>query len=378
MGIAAIIVAAGRGTRMGGDLPKQWRPLAGRPVLAHAVQSLQAAGVARIVLVLHPDDVARADIPKDVQVVALTGGDSRQQSVRCGLAALAGEPPDRVLIHDGARPFPGAAMIARLIAALDRHPGAAPALAVTDALWRGQAGLVAGVQDRAALYRAQTPQAFHYDAIVAAHAAHPGGAADDVEVARAAGLDVAIVEGDEDNLKLTWPADFDRAHHIAKGRDMDIRMGNGFDVHAFTTGDHVWLCGVKLPHGRALLGHSDADVAMHALTDALYGALAEGDIGVHFPPSDPQWKGAASDIFLRHAIGRVRARGYALANCDVTILCERPKIGPHQGAMRAALAEIMQVEAERISVKATTTEKLGFTGREEGIAAQATALLVRA
>ncbi|WP_323042062.1 bifunctional 2-C-methyl-D-erythritol 4-phosphate cytidylyltransferase/2-C-methyl-D-erythritol 2,4-cyclodiphosphate synthase [Gemmobacter sp.] len=378
MGVAAIIVAAGRGTRMGGGLPKQWRPLAGRPVLAHAVASLQGAGVARIVLVLHPDDMGRADIPQGVQVVGLTGGDERQHSVRSGLAALAADPPAHVLIHDGARPFPGAAMIGRLLAALDRHPGAAPALAVTDALWRGEGGLVAGVQDRASLYRAQTPQAFHYDAIAAAHAAHPGGAADDVQVARAAGLDVAIVEGDEDNLKLTWPADFDRAERIAKGRDMDIRMGNGFDVHAFTTGDHLWLCGVKLPHGRALLGHSDADVAMHALTDAIYGALAEGDIGVHFPPSDPQWKGAASHIFLRHAMDRVRARGYALANCDVTILCERPRIGPHQGAMRAALAAIMGVEADRISVKATTTEKLGFTGREEGIAAQATALLVRA
>ncbi|GGE01869.1 2-C-methyl-D-erythritol 2,4-cyclodiphosphate synthase [Gemmobacter megaterium] len=378
MTVAAIIVAAGRGTRMGGDRPKQWRDLAGRPVLAHAVGALQGAGVGRIVLVLHPDDLDRAGIPQGVQVVPLTGGDTRQASVRCGLAALAQDAPEHVLIHDGARPFPGAAMIGRLLAALTDHPGAAPALAVTDALWRGQAGLVAGVQDRTALFRAQTPQAFRYAAICAAHGAHPGGAADDVEVARAAGLDVAIVEGDEDNLKLTYPADFDRAERMAKGRDMDIRMGNGFDVHAFTAGDHVWLCGVKLPHTRALLGHSDADVAMHALTDALYGALAEGDIGVHFPPSDPQWKGAQSHIFLRHAMERVRARGYALANCDVTLLCERPKIGPHQGAMRQALADIMGVEVARISVKATTTEKLGFTGREEGIAAQATALLVRA
>lgn len=377
MQTAALIVAAGRGMRMGGGEPKQWRMLAGRPVMAHAVDALRRAGIVRIVLVLHPDDLSRADIPTGVEVVA-TNGPLRDDSVRAGLAALAIDPPGQVLIHDGARPFPGTEMIARLIAALDHHPGAAPALAVTDALWRGEGGLVSGVQDREGLFRAQTPQAFRFDAIRAAHAAHPGGAADDVAVARAHGLDVAIVEGDEDNLKLTWPGDFARAEAILKGRDMDLRIGNGFDVHAFTEGDHLWLCGVKLPHGRALLGHSDADVGMHALTDAIYGALAEGDIGVHFPPSDPQWKGAESHIFLRHAMGRVAARGYRLANCDVTLICERPKIGPHQAAMRAALAAIMAVEEDRISVKATTSERLGFTGREEGIAAQASVLLVKA
>ncbi len=375
---AAIIVAAGRGTRMGGEVAKQWRLLAGRPVLAHAVAALRRAGVARIVVVVQPEDLAHPLLPAGVTPVALSGGDSRQHSVRSGLAGLAADPPDFVLIHDGARPFPGAAMVARLIAALEHHPGAAPALAVSDALWRGQGGLVAGVQGRDGLFRAQTPQAFRFAAIAAAHAAHPGGAADDVEVARAAGLDVAIVEGDEDNLKLTYPADFARAERIAKGLNMDIRLGNGYDVHAFTYGDQVWLCGVSVPHGRGLLGHSDADVGMHALTDAIYGALAEGDIGTHFPPTDPQWKGAASHIFLRHAMGRVAARGYRLANCDVTLICERPKIGPHQGAMRAALAEIMGVDVAQISVKATTSERLGFTGREEGIAAQATALLVAA
>ena len=376
MAVAAIVVAAGRGTRMGGGEPKQWRPLAGRPVLAHAVDALRAAGVGRVVLVLHPDDMARPEIPAGCLMVA--GGDARDASVRAGLAALAADPPGHVLIHDGARPFPGAAMGARLIAALETHPGAAPALAVTDALWRGEGGLVAGVQDRAGLYRAQTPQAFRYGAIVAAHAAHQGGAADDVAVARAAGLDVAIVEGDEDNLKLTFPADFARAEGIIRGRSMDIRIGNGFDVHAFCDGTRVWLCGVAVPHSRGLLGHSDADVGMHALTDAIYGALGEGDIGVHFPPSDPQWKGAASHIFLRHAMGRVAARGYRLANCDVTLICERPKVGPHQAAMRAALAGIMGVAEDRISVKATTSERLGFTGREEGIAAMATCALVAA
>lgn len=378
MTTAAIIVAAGRGTRMGGDVPKQWRLLAGRPVVAHAVAALQAAGIARIVLVLHPDDMAREDIPAGVQTVPLQGGQSRQFAVQSGLAALAADPPAQVLIHDGARPFASAALIGRLITALDAHPGAAPGVAVSDALWRGQGGLVAGVQDREGLYRAQTPQAFRFAAIAAAHAAHPGGAADDVEVARAAGLEVVIVEGEEDNLKLTLPEDFVRAERIARGHGMEMRIGNGYDVHAFTDGDRVWLCGIAVPHSRALLGHSDADVGMHALTDALYGALAEGDIGVHFPPSDPQWKGAASHIFLRHAMGRVAARGYRVANCDITLICERPKIGPHQGAMRAALADIMGIEMDRISVKATTSERLGFTGREEGIAAQASVLLVAA
>jgi 2-C-methyl-D-erythritol 4-phosphate cytidylyltransferase/2-C-methyl-D-erythritol 2,4-cyclodiphosphate synthase len=269
-------------------------------------------------------------------------------------------------------------VIARVLAALEKSAGAAPALPVTDALWRGQGGLVAGTQDRTGLWRAQTPQGFHFDAILAAHRAHPGGAADDVEVARAAGLDVAIVDGDEDNLKVTFPSDFARAEAIVKGRGMDVRLGNGYDVHAFTAGDHVWLCGVKLPHDKALLGHSDADVGMHALTDAIYGALAEGDIGRHFPPSDPQWKGAESHIFLRHAAELMRARGYTLANCDVTLVCERPKIGPHAAAMQAALAAIMSVDLGRVSVKATTSERLGFTGREEGIAALATAALVRA
>jgi 2-C-methyl-D-erythritol 4-phosphate cytidylyltransferase/2-C-methyl-D-erythritol 2,4-cyclodiphosphate synthase len=298
--------------------------------------------------------------------------------VRNALERLADQGLRHILIHDGARPLIPAAVIARVLAALEKSAGAAPALPVTDALWRGQGGLVAGTQDRTGLWRAQTPQGFHFDAILAAHRAHPGGAADDVEVARAAGLDVAIVDGDEDNLKVTFPSDFARAEAIVKGRGMDVRLGNGYDVHAFTAGDHVWLCGVKVPHDKALLGHSDADVGMHALTDAIYGALAEGDIGRHFPPSDPQWKGAESHIFLRHAAELMRTRGYTLANCDVTLVCERPKIGPHAAAMQAALAAIMGVDLGRVSVKATTSERLGFTGREEGIAALATAALVRA
>jgi 2-C-methyl-D-erythritol 4-phosphate cytidylyltransferase/2-C-methyl-D-erythritol 2,4-cyclodiphosphate synthase len=369
----AIIVAAGRGTRAGGDLPKQWQMLNGQPVLAHTLAAF--AGLPRV-LVIHPDDRARAEaIAGDAQIVE--GGATRDASVMNALLALEGRGVAHVLIHDGARPLVSAAVIDRVRGALDASPAAAPALAVTDALWTGTQGLVSGTRDRTGLYRAQTPQGFHYDAILAAHRAHPGGAADDVEVARAAGLAVTIVEGDENNLKLTFPGDFDRAAAIMKGRGMDLRLGNGFDVHAFCEGDHVWLCGVKVPHGKGLLGHSDADVGMHALTDAIYGALAMGDIGRHFPPSDPQWKGAESHIFLRHAANLAREHGYAIANCDVTLICERPKIGPHAEAMRAALADIMGVEVGRVSVKATTSEQLGFTGREEGIAAIATAALVK-
>ncbi len=371
---AAIIVAAGRGTRAGGDLPKQWQMLAGKPVLAHTLAAF--AGFTRV-LVIHPDDRARAEaIAGDAQIVE--GGATRDASVRAALEALAGQGIARVLIHDGARPLISKAVIARVLAALDHHPGAAPALAVTDALWTGAGGLVSGTRDRAGLYRAQTPQGFRFAEILAAHRAHQGGAADDVEVARAAGLDVAIVEGDEDNLKLTFPGDFARAGALLQRRKMDIRLGNGFDVHAFCEGDHVWLCGVKVPHGRGLLGHSDADVGMHALTDAIYGALAEGDIGRHFPPSDPQWKGAASHIFLTHAAELARARGFTISNCDVTLICERPKIGPHAVAMQAALSAILEIDPGRVSVKATTSERLGFTGREEGIAAIATATLVAA
>ncbi len=372
MDTAVIIVAAGRGSRMGGELPKQWQLLAERPVLAHVLAAFSGMPA---VLVIHPDDRARAE---GLGVRLVEGGATRDASVLAGLRALEGSGVTKVLIHDGARPLVSRGLIGRLVAALDHHEGAAPALAVTDALWRGEAGLVAGTVDRSGLYRAQTPQAFRFAPILAAHLGHPGGALDDVEVARAAGLDVAIVEGEETNLKLTFPGDFARAEAILKGRNMDVRMGNGYDVHAFCEGDHVWLCGVKVPHSRGLLGHSDADVGMHALTDAIYGALAEGDIGRHFPPSDPQWKGAASHIFLSHAVGLAAERGYRLGNCDVTLVCERPKIGPHALAMQAELARIMGVEAGRVSVKATTSERLGFTGREEGIAALATATLVKA
>lgn len=371
--LAIIITAAGRGSRAGGDLPKQWRQLGGMTVLERTVAAFQGRG--RIIVTLHPDDMARGIGLFQGRATLVAGGDTRAASVRNALESLSGSAVARVLIHDGARPFASAALIDRVLMALDHHPCAAPALPVTDALWRGAEGRVSGTADRAGLYRAQTPQGFHFPAILEAHRAHAGDAADDVAVARAAGLDVAIVEGEEENIKLTWPADFARAERMA-GR-MEIRLGNGYDVHAFTKGDHVTLCGVRVPHDRALLGHSDADVAMHALTDAIYGALAAGDIGRHFPPSDPRWKGAASEIFLTHAGALAAERGFALSNADVTIVCERPKIGPHAGAMQAELARILGVAPDRISVKATTSERLGFTGREEGIAALATATLVR-
>jgi 2-C-methyl-D-erythritol 4-phosphate cytidylyltransferase / 2-C-methyl-D-erythritol 2,4-cyclodiphosphate synthase len=379
---AAIILAAGRGTRAGGGLAKQWRPLAGRTAVAHALDAFRAAGLSPLVLVIHPADRLLAEpLAPDLLV---EGGATRAGSVKNALQALVGRGATGVLIHDGARPLVSPALIARMVAALDNAAAAAPALPVTDALWRG-ATRVEALQPRDGLWRAQTPQAFRFDAILAAHTAHAGGAADDVEVALAAGLDVAIVEGEEDNIKLTWPADFDRAERILRqggngmtAGGMEVRLGNGFDVHRFGPGDHLWLCGVRIPFGRGLQGHSDADVGMHALTDAIYGALADGDIGTHFPPSDPQWKGAKSHIFLRHAIRLARNRGLTLGNADVTLICEAPKIGPHAIEMRAALAAILGADPARVSVKATTSEKLGFTGRGEGIAALATATLVSA
>ncbi|PVH28754.1 bifunctional 2-C-methyl-D-erythritol 4-phosphate cytidylyltransferase/2-C-methyl-D-erythritol 2,4-cyclodiphosphate synthase [Pararhodobacter oceanensis] len=387
---AVVIVAAGRGSRMGGGMPKQWRQLAGKPVIAHTVAAFQDAGFARICLVIHPED---AGLAAGLPVSLVHGGATRSDSVRAALEHLAQDPPARVLIHDAARPLVPRAVIAEVMEALDTQSAAAPALPVTDALWRGGDGVVMGTQARDGLFRAQTPQGFRFAAILSAHRALKHDAADDVEVIRAAGEEVWITQGSDENLKLTYPIDFTRAERILserqtikgqtfsgqalEGSKMDIRLGNGFDVHAFTEGDHLWLCGHKIAHERGLLGHSDADVGMHALTDAIYGALAQGDIGRHFPPSDPQWKGAASHIFLRHAVELAAEMGYRIANIDVTLICERPKITPHADAMRAALGEIMGLEIERISVKASTSERLGFTGREEGIAAITSATLVK-
>ncbi|TVP72346.1 MAG: bifunctional 2-C-methyl-D-erythritol 4-phosphate cytidylyltransferase/2-C-methyl-D-erythritol 2,4-cyclodiphosphate synthase [Rhodobacteraceae bacterium] len=375
--IAAIIVAAGRGTRAGEGLPKQWRSVGGRPVLDWTLRAFRRAGLTRLVIVIHPDDRAQAEALLAPGEILVAGGAERVASVRAALEVLAATPPARVLIHDGARPLVSATVIADVLAALADAPAAAPALPVVDALWHGAQGQVTGTAARDGLYRAQTPQAFDFAAILRAHRAHSGPAADDVEIARAAGLTVAITAGCEDNFKLTYPADFARAERrLTERHAMDIRLGNGYDVHRFGAGEGCWLCGVLVPHPRALQGHSDADVGMHALTDAIYGALAEGDIGRHFPPSDPQWKGAASAIFLRHAVDLAAKKGYRIANCDVTLVCELPKIGPHAQAMQARLSEIMTLAPDRISVKATTSERLGFTGREEGIAALATACLI--
>ncbi len=379
MTIAAIIVAAGRGVRAGGDVPKQWQLLAGVPVVAHAVRAFaNEAQIGPIVVVVHPEDMGRVQAMVQGRVSAVCGGATRAASVRAALEALEGQGVSQVMIHDAARPLVSRDLIGRLIAAMAGSDAVAPALPVSDALWRSSGDLVAASVPRDGLWRAQTPQCFRHDAILAAHRAYGADAADDVEVARAAGIAVTILPGEERNLKLTWPGDFARAETILRSDGMDIRTGSGYDVHRFCPGDHVWLCGVSVPFDKGLEGHSDADVGMHALTDAIYGALAMGDIGQHFPPSDPRWKGAASQIFLTHAAQMAQGMGYRISNADVTLICERPKIGPHAGSMQAALATILGLAPERVGVKATTSERLGFTGREEGIAAMATVTLVSA
>ncbi|MBL1438016.1 MAG: bifunctional 2-C-methyl-D-erythritol 4-phosphate cytidylyltransferase/2-C-methyl-D-erythritol 2,4-cyclodiphosphate synthase [Rhodobacteraceae bacterium] len=376
--VSALIVAAGRGTRAGAGLPKQYRPLQGKPVLRHTLSALLAhKNIRDIQVVIHPDDVALyeaavAGLPRLLPPVF--GGNTRSVSVLNGLEALAKDAPEIVLIHDAARPFLPLGIIDNLLAALHSTKGAFPALPVVDALWHGDQGKAISPHSRANLYRAQTPQAFDFKTIINAHYTATDPADDDVALARAHGIEVAIVEGDERNYKLTTQADFARAE---REMQMDIRTGNGFDVHAFTEGNTVILCGLKIPHSHALLGHSDADVAMHAITDALFGAIAEGDIGQWFPPSEAEWKGAASDIFLLKAVERVAARGFTICNIDCTIICEAPKIGPHAATMRAEIARLTGITLDRVSVKATTSEKLGFTGRKEGIAAMATATLVK-
>ncbi len=389
MTTAALIVAAGRGIRAGGDVPKQWRQLQGQRVIDWTLKAFRDAGVQTIALVLSPEDqTAWESFRDDTDVILTTGGAERAISVQNGLRALMGRGITKVLIHDAARPCTSQALISSVIEALDTAPAAAPALAITDALWSGANDRVTGTRDRNGLYAAQTPQGFRFEAILAAHTAHSGGAADDVEVARAAGLDVTIVAGEPDNIKITRPEDFARAARIleteqtletkeAMAINLDVRLGNGYDVHRFGPGNSVTLCGVEVPHDRSLQGHSDADVGMHAVTDAIYGALAQGDIGQHFPPSDPQWKGAASKIFLRHAANLAREMGFQISNVDCTLVCEYPKVGPHAAAMRAAMAMILDIDDSRVSVKATTSERLGFTGRSEGIASIATAALVK-
>jgi 2-C-methyl-D-erythritol 4-phosphate cytidylyltransferase / 2-C-methyl-D-erythritol 2,4-cyclodiphosphate synthase len=377
MTIYALVVAAGRGTRLGAALPKQYLPLAGRPLLRHTLEALRAHPfIAGVVAVIHPDDRALYDkAASGLDLLPpVAGGAQRQDSVRNGLEALASHRPSRVLIHDGARPFVDRATIDRVIAALETAPGAIAALPVRDTGKREADGRIAATIERAGLWRALTPQGFHFEAILEAHRAAAGGElTDDAAIAERAGLPVALVEGSEENFKVTTMDDLARAERVLAARLGDVRTGQGFDVHAFGPGDKVWLCGIAVPHEAGLVGHSDADVGLHALTDALLGAIGAGDIGMHFPPSDPKWRGAPSEKFLRHAADLIAEKGGIVAHVDVTIVCERPKVGPHREAMTARIAEILRVDRGRVSVKATTTEKLGFTGRGEGIAAQAVA-----
>ena len=371
--VAAVIVAAGQGLRAGQPLPKQFALWRGKPVVRHSAEALAAAGVAPIVVAIPEggEALAEAALAGITGVQLVTGGATRQQSVRLALEALEAEGPDLVLIHDAARPNLPAAVIERLLAALDAQPGAIPVLPVVDSLAEADGDVMGAPAVRERLRRVQTPQAFDFGAILAAHRGWNGAgdAGDDAQVARAAGLAVALVEGDEALHKLTFASDF--------GVEPMIRVGSGYDVHRLAAGEELWLCGVKIPHDFGLAGHSDADVAIHALVDAILGAIGEGDIGQHFPPSDPQWRGAPSSLFLRHAVGLAAGKGYAIGNVDVTIICEAPKIGPYRTPMRDTIAELLGVTAGAVNIKATTTERLGFTGRGEGIAAEAVATLIR-
>jgi 2-C-methyl-D-erythritol 4-phosphate cytidylyltransferase / 2-C-methyl-D-erythritol 2,4-cyclodiphosphate synthase len=385
--LAILVVAAGRGTRAGGGRPKQYRPLAGKPLLAHTLFALlKTAPQARVLAVIHADDLALyrqalAELPPDFIKRLLApayGGETRQISVLNGLEALVHQAPEIVLIHDGARPFPSHALVARAHNAAVAHGAAVPGLALTDTVKQiDAAGRIVATPPRDRLRTVQTPQAFRFDLILAAHrkaaAAGQAGLTDDAAIAEWAGHPVYVFDGEQENMKITTADDIALAEaKLARTLD-DVRVGQGYDVHAFGPGDHVWLGGVKIPHDHGLVGHSDADVLSHAITDAIFGALGDGDIGSHFPPSDPQWRGAASSIFLAAAVDHLRQRGGMLAHVDATLVCERPKIGPHREAIRKNLAEIMGVSLDRVAVKATTSERLGFTGREEGMAALAIA-----
>lgn len=377
MKFSGVVVAAGEGLRAGPGAPKAWRLLGGRPILRWSVEALLAAGADEVVVV-----VAAERLPRLGEALSglsgwrgQAGGANRAASVQAGLSALSGPSDQPVLVHDAARPFVTAAHVARLLAALDAADGAILALPVADTLKRGaeaSGDVIAATVGRDGLWRAQTPQAFRLGPLRDAYAAWPAGEepTDDAGVVERAGGRVALVAGDPLLMKLTYPEDFAMAEALAGGRRI-ARTGFGVDAHRFGPGDAVWLAGVRIPHTHGLIGHSDADAGLHALTDALLGAIAEGDIGQHFPPSDPRWRGMSSDVFLAHAVGLAEARGGRVLSADLTLVCERPKIGPHREAMRARVAQIMGLPLERVSVKATTTEGMGFTGREEGLMAQA-------
>ncbi|MBX7515251.1 bifunctional 2-C-methyl-D-erythritol 4-phosphate cytidylyltransferase/2-C-methyl-D-erythritol 2,4-cyclodiphosphate synthase [Qipengyuania sp. GH38] len=368
---AAIVVAAGKGVRAGQPLPKQFAMWRGKPVVRHSVETFLAEGAAIVVVAIPPGGEKLAeDALSGLQVTLVEGGDTRQESVARALDAVG--DAEHVLIHDAARPDVPRAVIADLLAALDSHEGAIPTLPVVDSLAIDTGGVMSGSANRDVLRRVQTPQAFRFNAIREAHRAWTAGldAGDDAQVLRAHGGDVALVDGDERLKKLTFAEDF-------VSEAPDVRTGMGFDVHRLVAGEELWLGGIRIEHDKGLSGHSDADVALHTIVDALLGAVARGDIGDHFPPSDPQWKGASSDKFLLHAVKLVGEAGYRVGNIDLTLICEEPKIGPHRDAMRARISELAGVDIDSISVKATTTERLGFTGRGEGIAAQAVATVIR-
>jgi len=376
MNAAAIIVAAGTGQRFGGGAPKQFRLLGGAPVLRWSLKAMNAdARVQRIAVVCEPERAeAVLAMAKGLSTPVLTvnGGATRTASVRNGLAALAATPPDVLLIHDAARPGLTADMLDRLFEALDAHDAAAPALPITDALKAAAGEGLGEPVDREALMAVQTPQAFRWAALERAYSILPDGEslADDIAVAQAAGVKTVWVAGDRRNEKITYPEDLERMEALLSGPGLTV-TGQGFDVHRLISGDGVWLCGVKIPCDRALEGHSDADAGLHAVCDAMLGTIGAGDIGLHFPPSDPQWKDAASDRFVTHCLSLMTQAGAAPLHCDVTLICETPKIGPHREAMRDRLAALLGLPSERVNVKATTTERLGALGRSEGIAAQA-------
>jgi 2-C-methyl-D-erythritol 4-phosphate cytidylyltransferase/2-C-methyl-D-erythritol 2,4-cyclodiphosphate synthase len=379
--VAAVVVAAGRGLRAGAGLPKQFREIAGKSVLRRSLEALTAPGtVALIQPVIGETDRDRfvAETAGLSLLAPVCGGSTRQESVLAGLEALAVHKPDIVLVHDAARPFVSAALIARAIVSASEQSAAVPAIPVTDTIKSvDDNARITGTIDRNMLRAVQTPQAFKFDALLDAHrrakSQNRCDFTDDAALAEWAGMTVTVFEGETTNMKLTTADDFARAELTAMAALGDIRTGSGIDVHAFVPGDHVMLGGVRIPHTQGVTGHSDADVGLHALVDAILGALADGDIGVHFPPSDPQWRGASSDRFLAFAVDRVRARGGMIAHLDLSIVCEAPKVGPHREAMRARIAEIAGITIDRVAVKATTSEKLGFTGRAEGIVAYATA-----
>lgn len=373
MAFSAIVVAAGAGLRAGPGEPKAWRSLGSRPIVRWSVEGLLAAGAGEVVVVVAHDRLSQVDeaLAGLSGWRAVTGGRTRAESVQAGLAALSCGRNEAVLIHDAARPFVTRTHVDRLLAALELADGAVPALPVPDTLKRGD-GLVDETVSREGLSRAQTPQAFRFGRLKAAYRRWPASEepTDDASVMERAGGSVAMTPGDPMLMKLTYPEDFSMAEQLA-GSQRIVRMGQGIDAHRFGPGDVVWLCGVRIEHDRGLIGHSDADCGLHALTDAVLGAIADGDIGDHFPPTDPRWKGASSDQFLIHAVKRVAAQGGRILNADVTLVCERPKIKPHREAMRQRIADLMGLPVHRVSVKATTTEGMGFTGREEGLLAQA-------